>query len=556
MAYLLTLSPKQQFIDANGEPVVGGKLYTYAAGTTTPLASYVSKNGATNANPIILDTRGEANIWLTSVAYKFALYTSADVLVWTVDDIIGAVGAGDLAGSSGSSLIGFIQAGSGAVATTVQTKLRERISAFDFMTSAQVTDVIANTAVTNLAAAIDVTIPLQNAYAAANAAHVDLYLPQGGYKITSLLTWGHAVNVYGVGTNYTIIVKSGAGSAISVTSGGGQVTYKDFAIYGDTTDSDGLNLVGLSYARFENLFIYNHGGNGIYVDATASNSFANILINVICSTNGSDGISMNGTGAGGVSNVWKFIDVHCTSNTGTGFRQFGAADEGYHTGNMTCENNAGGGLRLEGIGSSFVAYLENNTGFDLQLQGTATNNFITAIASNLAYQDKGTGNYVLTMGSSIDGPSFHGSTFGAPRQTTTGTAGKGASFSSGAGELSGGLLQLFAGAATAGNAAGGDVYVYGGAPAGSGNTGVVYLQPTGTTGGVPGVIYGQTSAPVSSDNISFYLGSVTQVPMAPRLTNTNEAALTAKAGMFFFNTTTGKFRVCEVDGALRTVTTT
>jgi hypothetical protein len=65
MAAMLTPSPKVQFFDANGEPLVGGKLYTYAAGTSSPLATYTDSTGNTaNANPVILDSRGEANVWL------------------------------------------------------------------------------------------------------------------------------------------------------------------------------------------------------------------------------------------------------------------------------------------------------------------------------------------------------------------------------------------------------------------------------------------------------------------------------------------------------------
>jgi hypothetical protein len=84
----LSPPPKLQFFDANGAPLAGGQLYTYAAGTTTPLASYTDSTGVSaNTNPIILDSRGEANVWLGTASYKLALYTSAGVLIWTVDNI-------------------------------------------------------------------------------------------------------------------------------------------------------------------------------------------------------------------------------------------------------------------------------------------------------------------------------------------------------------------------------------------------------------------------------------------------------------------------------------
>jgi hypothetical protein len=96
----LAPTPKLQFFDANGAPLVGGKLYTYAAGTTTPLASYTDSTGNTaNTNPIILDSRGEANVWLGAAVYKFALYDSTNVLIWTVDNINGSTFAVNATGT-------------------------------------------------------------------------------------------------------------------------------------------------------------------------------------------------------------------------------------------------------------------------------------------------------------------------------------------------------------------------------------------------------------------------------------------------------------------------
>jgi hypothetical protein len=85
----LTPTPKQQIYGSDGNPLVGGKIYTYAAGTTTPLATYTDAGGLTaNTNPIILNSLGQANIWLAPASsYKFSVFTSADVLLYTVDNI-------------------------------------------------------------------------------------------------------------------------------------------------------------------------------------------------------------------------------------------------------------------------------------------------------------------------------------------------------------------------------------------------------------------------------------------------------------------------------------
>ena len=85
---VLTPTAKMQFFNADGTPLVGGKLYTYTAGTTTPQPTYTdSSGGSANTNPVILDSRGEANIWLGGATYKFKLADSNDVEIWTVDNI-------------------------------------------------------------------------------------------------------------------------------------------------------------------------------------------------------------------------------------------------------------------------------------------------------------------------------------------------------------------------------------------------------------------------------------------------------------------------------------
>jgi hypothetical protein len=86
---VLAPQPKAQFFDANGSPLVGGKVFTYAAGTTTPLATYTDASAATpNTNPVILDSRGECNLWFSNAtSYKVVLKSATDELQWTVDNI-------------------------------------------------------------------------------------------------------------------------------------------------------------------------------------------------------------------------------------------------------------------------------------------------------------------------------------------------------------------------------------------------------------------------------------------------------------------------------------
>jgi hypothetical protein len=82
-----------QFFNDNGVPLVGGLLYTYLAGTTTPAPTYTSSTGLTaNSNPIVLNAAGRPpyEIWLDGInSYKLVLKTSTNVQIWVMDNITG-----------------------------------------------------------------------------------------------------------------------------------------------------------------------------------------------------------------------------------------------------------------------------------------------------------------------------------------------------------------------------------------------------------------------------------------------------------------------------------
>jgi hypothetical protein len=116
MATQLLIPPKFRAFDDNGDPLSGGLLYSYEAGSATPLATYTTRAGnISNANPVVLDPNGEANVWMApGVDYKFELRDSGGVVQWTVDNVpspeddqtvdVGMVPGGRLSLSTGTAI--------------------------------------------------------------------------------------------------------------------------------------------------------------------------------------------------------------------------------------------------------------------------------------------------------------------------------------------------------------------------------------------------------------------------------------------------------------------
>jgi len=104
------------FLGTTGLPLSGGKLYTYQAGSSTPLATYTDNNGTVaNSNPIIFGSDGKipSELWLTyGYNYKFVIKDYNDVLIATYDNLYGILGTVPVAPSSFTT--GMIMLWSGA----------------------------------------------------------------------------------------------------------------------------------------------------------------------------------------------------------------------------------------------------------------------------------------------------------------------------------------------------------------------------------------------------------------------------------------------------------
>ena len=277
-----------QFFTSDGAPLSGGKLYTYAAGTTTPLAAYTSISGGTaHANPIVLDSAGRVSseVWLTSTAsYKFTLTTSTDVSIWTKDNISGISAAADLAvfiaslaASSGSSLVGFLQSGTGATARTAQAKMRDWVSVKDFGAVGDGT--------TDDTAAINTAI----------TSNRNVFFPDGIYLLSSTVTKTGLSNFALVGSSRDrvkiILTSAGTYSGIPIDI----QTSNIFSVREITFDANNnaslfgtnavVRILSCTDFRFENSSIINHKYIGLGVNSCSKFTVKNNVFKQITQIN-------------------------------------------------------------------------------------------------------------------------------------------------------------------------------------------------------------------------------------------------------------------------------
>jgi hypothetical protein len=323
-----------QFFTNTGAVLTGGKIYTYAAGTTTPATTFTSSNGLTPwTNPIVLDAAGRVSgsgeIWLTDgINYKFLLKDANDVLIATYDNISGInsnfvafvnqqqiitatanqtvfnlsisyqpgtnslsvfvdgvnqygpgaqyaytetdsdtvtfvsglhVGAEvkftttqqQSAGAVNASQVTYNPAGTGAVATNVQAKLRQTVSVMDF---GAVGD-----GVTNDTAAIQAAIDTTK----------DIFVPDGNYLVTSTLDLDNPrQTIFGNGLKSKITFTFASSQpAIEITNSIGLQRIENMFLYATANCS---KLISLQAPRVQinGCYLQNDtaGGHVVYVE--------------------------------------------------------------------------------------------------------------------------------------------------------------------------------------------------------------------------------------------------------------------------------------------------
>lgn len=354
-----------------------------------------------------------------TVPYTFADQTDT-IPLSELDDNFAAVGA--------SNNISYTPAGTDAVVSTVQTKLRETVSVKDF---GAVGDGVTND-----------TTAIQNAVNSAYAAGVDLYIPPGTYLITSTITLANNnLTMYGEGWS-SVIKKNADFDGIVIT--GNSCVLRDFAVNGNNKNNSGVGIKG-DNNRVKALQVFGNNVHGIYRDGQATTCRQNVVEQCYVHNNNGVGISCNTApdsftigctstlnGLEGITDdlpsyrsgiVGNYLSDNCQIG-GVGGIGIDKANNAAITGNVvnntrsnlpgicfqnnvgntnyctitgnSLANNTGGGILMGGNTTSGFFCFDNvlsantfqaNTSFDIRLPASNFGNTVTGLQSNAIVLD-------------------------------------------------------------------------------------------------------------------------------------------------------------------------
>jgi len=234
-------STAQTFTDRLGvvKPTVLGAIQTLQAfnsrGAWAATTTYSIKDLVSNAGTwyvcVVAHTSSAA--FATDTATKWRVYQG--------------VAAADLAASGGSSLVGFIDSGAGAVPITAQNVMRD-------MVSAKYYGVIGN-------GVADDTAAMQSAHNTGKLVHY----PSGSYKFSTITIASGGIVGASQGTTYLLSTDSTTADLITFTGTGGSVQplFENFTLQALNTKTGGANLrilpssAEVEYTRIRGVTIYN-----------------------------------------------------------------------------------------------------------------------------------------------------------------------------------------------------------------------------------------------------------------------------------------------------------
>lgn len=417
---------RQRYYNNDGTLAAGCKLYTYAAGTTTPKATYTDSAGLVpHANPIVLDAKGEAVIYWSG-SYKVDLKTAAGVQItgYPVDNYTPPSDTlrTDLAAYTGSSLVGMKRTDiAGAVATT--------LAAWHL---GQLPNVKADFGATGDGATDD-TAALQ---AALDSNQICL-MPPGKYRTTSELiaspsrnrnngfisttlasrypytaqtsgpTWDgeqEAVIFYDGSTSTSATVIRASAEAVGTEPAATfDTTVWGFTLDNVTLDANSKAGFGLYCARVQDIQLHHPRARGATVAGISINgTYSGAIRSPRCYLNPGRGFELGAAddrwswSAQDKVNALYIYDLHCDANgSDSTFRQ---SDSALRKANCGVYFGPHRGAQIYGIVS------ENNFGANVVFEPTSANNSIQGLYTELGckYAPGGAGTDAISLGYATD----------------------------------------------------------------------------------------------------------------------------------------------------------
>ncbi len=302
--------PDRILVTAQADATTNG-IYDVSTAAWTRSADSDGNYDIVLGTQVVVTQGGHAfQAFIQTVPGILTIGTSA--LTWVVNTSVSFLAT--VAAASGASLIGFVQAGIGAVARTVQAKLRERTSLEDFGGAA---DFNGTTGTDNAAA-------FAAAYAALPASGGKIELGVGSYYTTQpwvssgtkrVLLVGQGSSEASNSTGSTEIVKGAGMTSAALVLGANKSEARNFNVRGLVGNTgDGISVTGNQVCCVD-VGSYQMGGNGWRV----------------------------GTDAGTNANNFHFERCRGTGSTGEGF----LIDDGSSGG-----PNANSGILLNCVGQS------------------------------------------------------------------------------------------------------------------------------------------------------------------------------------------------------------
>lgn len=352
--------------DTSGAPLASGKLFAYAAGTTTAKDTYSDAAGATpNANPVVLDSTGSATVRLGSGGYKFVLKSNDELTTyWTVDNVYGDYLDADRIGA-------LLYPRTAAEITASVTPTEYEYPPGDIRRYGALADGSTNC-----------TTAVNNALAQHNSGGAAVFVPAGTWLVSQIDWPGNNLTMRGESCGYSYNTSASPKSVLKARAA--TTIVLDLVQTGLAEDRTGNHIVDIDI-----------DGNSIAtygIDVAGSNVLERVRVK---------GCTTAGVHLANFTNGTRIVRCAFNSNSGWGLQAEGVSSTTYSVTDTNTSLNTSGGIDLQtGVLVHFQNVIsESNTGPGLRIYkpNTHTNAFEGFTFDNCWFEDNASASPYFTL---------------------------------------------------------------------------------------------------------------------------------------------------------------